>query len=79
MNCNRQYQDVLLEYRGVKAYSTATHFQFMANRSVILEALQPDWDARLMSGPPLRLTRELMRWAMRDCPRRRGTCDTLGM
>jgi glycosyltransferase involved in cell wall biosynthesis len=32
--------DVLLEYRGVKAYSTATHFQFIAPRPVILEGLR---------------------------------------
>jgi glycosyltransferase involved in cell wall biosynthesis len=31
--------DILLEYRGVKAYSTATHFQFIAPRQVILEGL----------------------------------------
>jgi glycosyltransferase involved in cell wall biosynthesis len=59
MNHNRQYQDILLEYRGVKAYSTATHFQFMANRNVILEGLQPDWDARLMSGPHIEIDKRI--------------------
>ena len=32
--------DVLLEYRGVKAYSTATHFQFIAPKSIMLEGLK---------------------------------------
>ena len=33
-------QDVLLEYRGLKAYSTATHFQFIAPKAVILDAIR---------------------------------------
>jgi len=32
--------DVLLEYRGVRAYSTATHFQFLAPKTVMLEGLK---------------------------------------
>jgi glycosyltransferase involved in cell wall biosynthesis len=31
--------DILLEYRGVKAYSTAAHFQFVSPKSVILAGL----------------------------------------
>lgn len=34
--------DVLLEFRGVQAYSTATHFQFVAPRHLILAALR-EW------------------------------------
>lgn len=34
------FTDILLEYRGLKAYSTATHFQFLAPKAVILEGLK---------------------------------------
>ena len=46
----QSYQDIMLEYRGLKAYSTATHFQFVAPKDVILRALAPQWDPRLMDG-----------------------------
>ena len=32
--------DILLEYRGVKAYSTAAHFQFLTPRPIILEGFR---------------------------------------
>jgi glycosyltransferase involved in cell wall biosynthesis len=32
--------DILLEYRGLRAYATATHFQFMAPRQVIVAAMR---------------------------------------
>ncbi len=44
-------QDILLEYKGVKAYSTAVHFQYIAPKDVLLKGLATSWDPRLMAGP----------------------------
>lgn len=49
------YQDIMLEYRGVKAYSTAVHFQYVAPKAVILQGLARGWDARLMEGPDVEI------------------------
>jgi glycosyltransferase involved in cell wall biosynthesis len=44
------YIDVLLEYQGIKAYSTATHFQFVTPKSIILQGIDPNWEKKLMGG-----------------------------
>jgi len=48
--CGEQRQsggrDIVLEHNGIKAYSTAKHFQFVAQRSVILQGLDPEWDPK---------------------------------
>lgn len=41
-------QDILLEYQDCKAYSTATHFQFVTFKEIILQAFDPEWSGRLM-------------------------------
>lgn len=51
----RTYKEIVLRYKGTKVYSTATHFQFVTFKSVILQALNTkQWDKRLMGGlgPP---------------------------
>jgi len=47
------YKDILLEYNGIKAYSTANHFQFLSPKGVILQGLNTKWSGRLMGelGP----------------------------
>jgi glycosyltransferase involved in cell wall biosynthesis len=49
----RAYKDIVLEYKGVKAYSTAVHFQYVAFKEVILQGLSKEWEARLMVGPDM--------------------------
>jgi glycosyltransferase involved in cell wall biosynthesis len=45
-----QGKDVLLEHGGVKAFSTAKHYQFIAPKSVLLEVIEPEWRRRTMGG-----------------------------
>lgn len=45
----QKYSDVLLEYRAIKAYSTATHFQFVAPKTVILRGLDQEWKGALVA------------------------------
>lgn len=40
-------EDIVLHYQGISAFVSAHHFQFLAPRRVILEAL-PDWSPHLM-------------------------------
>jgi glycosyltransferase involved in cell wall biosynthesis len=47
----RELEDVLLEYRGVPAFSTAVHFQYVARRETMLRVLDRREDQRLMVGP----------------------------
>ena len=49
------FEDVVLEYKGIKAYSTASHFQYVARRAVVLEGLGASWDGRLMVGPDIEM------------------------
>jgi glycosyltransferase involved in cell wall biosynthesis len=49
----RAYQDIVVEYKGIKAYSTAVHFQYVVRKAVILQGLSPSWDGRMMVGPDL--------------------------
>lgn len=46
----RAYKDIVLEYKGIKAYSIATHFQFVTPKAVILQGLKTEWQERLMRG-----------------------------
>ncbi len=52
--CGEQSQgkgrDVVLEHEGVKAYATAKHFQFVAQKSVILQGLDSSWYPKAMGG-----------------------------
>jgi glycosyltransferase involved in cell wall biosynthesis len=52
--CGEQRQgtgrDIVLEHKGIKAYSTAKHFQFVAEKSVILRGLDSDWYPKAMGG-----------------------------
>jgi len=41
---------MVLNYRGVKAISSATHFQFVSPNEVILKALPNPWRRNLMNG-----------------------------
>jgi hypothetical protein len=41
-------EDVALSYQGVEALASAHHFQFMAPRQVLLDALPADWSGKLM-------------------------------
>jgi glycosyltransferase involved in cell wall biosynthesis len=43
-------KDVLVEHEGVKAFSTAKHYQFVARKSVILQGLDSNWEPRAMRG-----------------------------
>jgi hypothetical protein len=42
--------DVLLEYRGKRAYATACHNQFLSPKNVLLEHMSGTWTGRLMGG-----------------------------
>lgn len=42
--------EIMLECRGVKAYSQANHFQFVAPKAIILQGLAGDWERRYMAG-----------------------------
>lgn len=40
--------DLILTYRGVEAFGSASHFQFLAPKDVILRAIPEEWSGRLM-------------------------------
>ncbi len=42
------FQDLVFQRNGVEAFATANHFQFVAPRQVILEALPATWGGQLM-------------------------------
>jgi glycosyltransferase involved in cell wall biosynthesis len=42
--------DVILELKGVEAFATACHNQFLSPKPVLQEFLQRDWSGRLMGG-----------------------------
>lgn len=44
------HQDLVLSMDGVEAYATATHFQFIAPRSVVIQALPDRWDGGLVAS-----------------------------
>jgi hypothetical protein len=44
-------KDVVVEHDGVKAFTTAKHYQFVAPKRVLLEVLDPEWSRRAMGGP----------------------------
>lgn len=43
-------REVVLEYNGRKAYSTANHFQFISPKAVLLQGLPAEWPQGLMTG-----------------------------
>jgi hypothetical protein len=43
-------EDIVMEYRGVAAYATACHNQFLSPKKVLLENLAGSWTGRLMGG-----------------------------
>lgn len=45
-----QLEDIALDYRGVQAYATACHNQFLSPKGVLQDHLQGDWSGRLMGG-----------------------------
>jgi len=47
-NLTEGIQDIVFEYRGHRAYSTANHFQFLSPKAVIQAALPENWSGRLM-------------------------------
>jgi glycosyltransferase involved in cell wall biosynthesis len=55
----RNYEDIMLEYKGIKVYSTAVHFQYVAFKDVILQGLSKYWDARLMEGPDVEIDEKI--------------------
>jgi hypothetical protein len=46
----RAHQDIVVEHEGLRAYFTATHFQFVAFKATILRGLAAEWEPRLMAG-----------------------------
>ena len=42
--------DIVIEYRGQKAYATACHNQFLSPKKVLEQHLQGHWSGRLMGG-----------------------------
>ncbi|MGH2606542.1 MAG: glycosyltransferase family A protein, partial [Anaerolineales bacterium] len=46
----RSIEELMLEMRGVRAYATACHNQFVAPKEVLARALAGDWPERLMGG-----------------------------
>ncbi len=45
-----EQSDLKLELNGVEAYPAANHFQFLAPRSVLLQALPREWTGKLMGS-----------------------------
>ena len=46
----RDVEDILLDRRGLQAYATACHNQFVAPREVLHGLIQGEWSGRLMGG-----------------------------
>ncbi|NIS83319.1 MAG: glycosyltransferase [Anaerolineales bacterium] len=46
----RGLQDIIIERRGVRAYATACHNQFVSPKAVISRFLKGEWVGRLMGG-----------------------------
>jgi hypothetical protein len=46
----REIQDIRLARRGLEAYATACHNQFVAPRQVLQRMLEGEWSGRLMGG-----------------------------
>jgi hypothetical protein len=43
-------EDIILKFRGMQAYATACHNQFLSPKKVLLEHLSGNWSGRLMGG-----------------------------
>jgi len=48
LEATRHQTDLILQYRGVEAVGTASHFQFIAPKDAIVKALPQAWTGRLM-------------------------------
>jgi glycosyltransferase involved in cell wall biosynthesis len=48
MDETADWEDTLLEYKGVPAFGAANHFQFVGYREVLKQGLPDTWDQRLM-------------------------------
>jgi Glycosyl transferase family 2 len=46
----RDLDDILLERRGLRAFATACHNQFVSPKEVLARCLQGEWSGRLMGG-----------------------------
>lgn len=45
-----ELEDIVLEYRGKKAYATACHNQFLSPKPLLEQHLSSEWSGRLMGG-----------------------------
>jgi glycosyltransferase involved in cell wall biosynthesis len=52
-------KDILLEYKGIQAYSTAVHFQYIVLKDVMMKGLGNSWEPRLMAGPDVELDNKI--------------------
>ena len=50
LESQRERVDLKLELHGVEAYPAANHFQFLAPRSVLLQAMPDEWTGKLMGN-----------------------------
>ena len=48
MEATRDFQDLILERNGVEAFGSASHFQFLSPKEVMLDAMPDLWSGRLM-------------------------------
>ena len=48
LDATQEHKEIVLKSNGVEAIGTASHFQFVAPRQVILDALPENWSGRLM-------------------------------
>ena len=44
----KRHQDIILERNGVEAFGSASHFQFLSPKKVIIDALPQIWSGKLM-------------------------------
>jgi hypothetical protein len=50
VNRVRDIDDILLERRGLRAFATACHNQFVSPKEILVRCLQGEWSGRLMGG-----------------------------
>jgi hypothetical protein len=50
ISASEPLEEFIVEYRGVSAFASANHDQFIAPRAVIQECLPAGWSGRLMGG-----------------------------
>ena len=52
-------KDVVVEHDGLKAWSTAKHYQFVANKSVILQGIDPGWEERVIGSQTRKMDKRI--------------------